>query len=108
MSIKQTLNKIKDIVTWRIGAYAVPILVITGEIVIAILCIVKAGMLPTPWWFYFLFIGATINLAACIKEDLNKVEEAEQLKKWYKLFYVLAVFGDFLQRMLYTMFGVVN
>lgn len=108
MSIKQTLNNIKDAVSWRIGAYAAPVLIIIVEIVIAILCIVKAGTLPTPWWYYFLLIGASIQLIACIKEDLKKTEDAEQLKKWYKLFYILAAFGDFIQKMLYTILGVVN
>lgn len=53
-------------------------------------------------------IGATLNLVARIKEDLKKKEEAERLTKWYKLFYILAVFGDFIQKMLYTIFGGIN
>ena len=108
MSIKQTLNNIKDIVTFNIRAYAAPIIFIIVEVVIAIICIVKVGKLPTRWAFYFLLVGAILNLIALLKEDLQKNEEAERLEVWYKGFYVLFVFGDFLQRMLYTIFGVVN
>ena len=108
MSIKQTLKKLNILLPPHIKGYVLPVLIIIGGIVIAILCIVKAGMLPTPWWYYFALIGATLNLVARIKEDLKKKEEAERLTKWYKLFYILAAFGNFIQKMLYTILGVVN
>lgn len=105
MSIKQRLNQIKQKIALRARAYASPVVFIIFEIVIGVMVIIRDGMLPGRWAYYFLFIGAIINLIACIKEDLHKNEEAECLEIWYKVFYVLFVFGDFLQRMLYTIFG---